>query len=36
MKKKTIALLLVAAMTLAGCGSKAETPASTAGDDAGT
>ena len=36
MKKKTIALLLVAAMTLAGCGGKTEAPASTAGDDAGT
>ncbi len=36
MKKKTIALLLAAAMTLAGCGGKAEAPASTGGDDAGT
>ena len=36
MKKKTIALLLVAAMTLAGCGGKAEAPASTGGDDTGT
>ena len=34
MKKKTIALLLAAAMTLAGCGGKAEAPASTGGDDA--
>lgn len=36
MKKKTIALLLAAAMTLAGCGGKAEAPASTGGDDVGT
>lgn len=36
MKKKTIALLLAAAMTLAGCGGKTEAPASTGGDDAGT
>ena len=36
MKKTTIALLLAAAMTLAGCGGKAEAPASTGGDDAGT
>lgn len=36
MKKKTIALLLVAAMTLAGCGGKTEAPASTDGGGAGT
>ena len=36
MKKKVMALLLVAAMTLAACGGKAEEPASTDGDNATT